>query len=203
MASGNSGESPEVQPQVQTILRRELWLTLLFLVVLITLVALAGVFFRAEITAFANWVYHRLGFVGLSVFFFLSEALVTPLPPDITLMIVAGSELRESWLLPVLFLSFLSTLGGHVGWLLGLKLDHTGLVRRMLGRHHGWSVELMRSYGVWAIVLAALTPLPWSVTSWTAGALHMPWRSYLLGSLARAPRIILYYVFIHAAFQGL
>ena len=61
----------------------------------------------------------------------------------------------------------------------------------------------MRSYGVWAIVLAALTPLPWSVTSWTAGALHMPWRHYLLGSLARAPRIILYYVFIHAAFQGL
>jgi len=35
------------------------------------------------------------------------------------------------------------------------------------------------------------------------GALHMPWRHYLLGSLARPPRIILYYIFLHAAFQGL
>lgn len=188
--------------EVDKLVRREVLLALFIPVLLLAAVGISGAFFREQVTGFASWVYEHLDFGGLALLFFVSETLVSPLPPDAILLIIAGSELSATWYLPVAFLGLLSTLGGHLGWWCGGHLAATGLVRRMLGRHHGRSVEVTQRYGVWAVVLAAVTPLPWSVTSWTAGALHMPWKRYLLGSLTRFPRIVLYYVLIHVGYHG-
>jgi membrane protein YqaA with SNARE-associated domain len=205
-AEGRKRENGDRKPASRTrekdpFLRREFWLTIIFLAVLLAAVGLAGAFLHDEVTGFATWVYERLGFNGLAILFFLSEALVNPMPPDVILWIVAGSELSREWLFNVSILSVLSTAGGHAGWFFGRRLRDTGLVQKILGRHDGRSVEMTQRYGIWAVVLAALTPLPWSVTSWTAGALEMPWRHYALGSIARFPRIFLYYISIHAAFH--
>jgi membrane protein YqaA with SNARE-associated domain len=185
-----------------TFVRREVWLTIGFLVLLLAAVGISGIALREEVITFAEWVFDRLGFTGLAIVLFVSETVVSPLPPDVILLIIAGSDLSDAWYQPVAILAFLSTAGGHLGWLLGRWLNETGLVRRILGHHHGKSVEVLHRYGVGAVILAALTPLPWSVTSWTAGALNMPWSRYLLGSLVRFPRIVVYYVSIHAAFHG-
>jgi membrane protein YqaA with SNARE-associated domain len=187
---------------VERFARREVWLAFLLLVLLFTAVFVAGIFIRSEINASATWVYDHLGFTGLVALFLVSEIVVSPLPPEVFLLIVAGSELSSDWFGPVAVLALVSTVGGNLGWLLGLGLRETGLVHMILGQHHGRSVELMKRFGIWAVVLAATTPAPWSVTSLTAGALRMPWRRYALGSLARMPRIILYYMAIHAAFHG-
>jgi membrane protein YqaA with SNARE-associated domain len=181
--------------------RRQAWLTLLFLALLLTAVGLSGLFMGDRVSDFANRVYGHLGFGGLAVVMLISETVVSPLPPDVILWIVASSDLAGSWYLPVAALALLSTLGGHLGWLLGRELGQTRMVRRIMGRNRRKTVELTRRYGIWAVVLAALTPVPWSVTSWTAGALQMPWTLYLLGSTVRVPRMILYYVFIHVAFH--
>jgi membrane protein YqaA with SNARE-associated domain len=200
--SVSSDNNPTTQP-VERFVRREVWLAFLLLVLLFAAVAIAGKFLRSEVVAFATWMYDHLGLIGLTMLFLVSETVVSPMPPEVFLLIVAGSELSRAWFGPVTVLALASTVGGNLGWLLGLGLRETGLVHRILGRHHGRSVELMRRFGIWAVVLAATTPIPWSVTSWTAGALHMPWRRYALGSLFRLPRIILYYLSIHAAFHGL
>jgi membrane protein YqaA with SNARE-associated domain len=186
----------------ETFVRREVWLALLLLALVLAGIGASGVFLRDQVTAFAGAVYAQLGFGGLALVLFVSETVVSPLPPDVILWVVATSELSANWPVPVTILALLSTLGGHAGWFLGRQLGGRPLVRRMLGPHRARSVELMREYGVWAVVLAALTPVPWSVTSWSAGALETPWRLYLLGSLARMPRMIAYYVLMHVTFQG-
>jgi membrane protein YqaA with SNARE-associated domain len=185
----------------QQFVRGELLLAVVLPLALLAAVGLAGVFLREEVDAVAAWVFLRVGFAGLAALFFVSETIVSPLPPDAVLLLIASSELAPVWGVPVLALAVLSLLGGHVGWFLGGQLAQTGLVRRMLGRHHGRIVQVTRRYGMWAVVLAAATPLPWSVTSWTAGALHLPYRRYLLGALIRVPRIMVAYIFIHAAFH--
>lgn len=200
--TSNSTVADSEETKIDAFVRREVLLALSLPALLLAAVGVSGAFFREQVTGFATWAYEQLDFGGLALVFFLSETLVSPLPPDAILWIVAGSELSASWYLPVTVLGLLSTLGGHVGWWCGGHLATTGLVRRVLGRHHGRSIEVTRRYGVWAVVLAAVTPLPWSVTSWTAGALHMPWKRYLLGSLTRFPRIVLYYVLIHAGHHG-
>jgi membrane protein YqaA with SNARE-associated domain len=193
---------PTAQP-VERFVRHEVWLTFLLLILLFSAVATAGVFLRSEVITFATWTYGHLGFAGLTALFLVSETVVSPVPPEVFLLVVAGSELSESWVAPITVLGLVSTAGGNLGWLLGLGLRETGLVHRMLGKHHGRSVELMRRFGIWAVVLSATTPIPWSVTSWTAGALHVSWKRYALGSLARLPRIVLYYLSIHTAFHGM
>jgi membrane protein YqaA with SNARE-associated domain len=187
--------------ETRAFVRREIVLAVLLPLALFVAVGLAGVLFRAEVTAFAGWVHQRLGFAGLATLFLVSETIVSPLPPDAVLFVVAASEHAASWLRPVLALALLSLLGGHLAWLLGSRFAGTAIVRLVLGQHHGRIVEVTRRYGIWAIVLAALTPLPWSVTSIVAGALHLPWRRYLAGSVVRLPRIVLGYVLIHAAFH--
>ena len=192
---------PPPNAETQAFVRRELWLAVVLPIGLLLAVGLAGFFVREEVNALASWVFLRLGFTGLAALFLVSETIVSPLPPDAVLLIVAGSDLAAAWQGPIVTLAFLSLLGGHLGWVLGRQLAHTGIVRHMLGRHHTRVVQVTWRYGVWAVVLAAATPLPWSVTSWAAGALRLPYRSYLLGSLIRVPRIILGYLLIHAAFH--
>jgi membrane protein YqaA with SNARE-associated domain len=188
--------------ETRAFVRREIVLAVLLLLALFAAVGLAGILFRAEVNAFAAWVYQRLGFAGLATLFLVSETVVSPLPPDAVVFVVAASEHAANWMRPVLTLALLSLLGGHLAWLLGSWFAGTGSVRLVLGRHHVRIAEVTRRYGAWAIVLAALTPLPWSVTSTVAGALHLPWRRYVAGSLVRVPRIVLAYVLIHTAFHA-
>jgi uncharacterized membrane protein YdjX (TVP38/TMEM64 family) len=184
------------------VVRHELWLAVVALLVLLAGAWAFGAFLRDEVSALANRVFLELGLTGLAALFLVSETIVSPLPPDAVLLLVAGSDLAAQWQGPVVLLGLMSMLGGHLAWLLGRQLGQTGLIRRLLGHRHGRIVNLTRRYGLWAVVLAAATPLPWSVTSLTAGALHLPYGRFLLGSLPRAPRIVIAYVLIHAAFHG-
>ncbi len=183
-------------------LRRKIWTSVILFLALVTAVGFSGHFLREEMTALANGVNHHLGFAGLAAVLFISETVVSPFPPDLILWVVATSDLSRDWPFLVGILATLSTLGGHLGWLLGSHVGGTRAARLVLGRYRRRSVRIMRRFGLWAIVLAALTPVPWSVTSWTAGILRMPWRLFLLGSLVRFPRIVIYYIVIHATFHG-
>lgn len=183
-------------------LRRKILGALVLLAILLAAVGLSGHFFREEVTTFANVINDRLGFGGLAGIFFLSETIVSPLPPDIILWIVATSELNAEWPRRIALLGILSVLGGHLGWFLGGHVGGTRVARVLMGRYRRRSVLVTKRYGSWAIVLAALTPLPWSITCWTAGILRMDWSRFLVASLVRFPRIFVYYLIIQATLRS-
>ena len=183
--------------------RKKIWTSVILFLGLIAAVGISGLFLRDEMTTLANAVNNRLGFTGLATVLLVSETVVSPLPPDLVLSVVATSDLSDDWPVLVGILATLSTLGGHLGWFLGMRVGGSRAARLVLGRYRRRSIAIMRRFGLWAIVLAALTPVPWSVTSWTAGILRMPWRLFLLGSLIRFPRIMVYYIVIHATFHGI
>ncbi len=58
--------------------------------------------------------------------------------------------------------------------------------------------ELIRKYGGWAVVIAGLTPVPFSTVCWIAGLLELPPHTVLLATASRIPRIIIYYLLIQA-----
>lgn len=182
---------------------REVWLAVALTVGLLVGVGLAGVFLRAEVVRITQAIYEQVGFGGIATILLFTETVVSPVPADAILLVLAGAgDLGDRWLMPIAFLGLISTGAGNLAWLLGRLLAGTGLVRRVLGRHHGKLVRLMRRHGVWAVILAALTPLPWSVAGWTAGALRMPWRRYFVGSLVRLPRTVVVFALIRLAFDG-
>jgi membrane protein YqaA with SNARE-associated domain len=167
------------------------------IMIIIVAMSALGFWLENEMEIATNWVVDQIGFAGLCLILFITDTLVTPFPPDILLVVIANSDLAEHWLIYVLVLGLVSVVAGMLGWCLGRWLRHLKFFQRLFGQFNEEQRTFIAKYGFWAIVLGAATPLPYSVTCWTAGALGVRWSTVLAASvLFRIPRFILYYLLI-------
>jgi membrane protein YqaA with SNARE-associated domain len=183
--------------RLKRLFRRDLLLTFVVLVALFIGVVVSSLLFGEAIKSFTGWMANSFGLVGLSALIFVSDSFVSPLPPDLVLLVIAKSDLRSTWWWSVPLIGFISMLAGHFGWLIGRFIRRSSWGRYLAGPRLQQQQQLVEKYGVWAVVLGAATPVPYSVTCWAAGFLNMPWRRFALASLFRIPRFVLYYVVIH------
>jgi ABC-type microcin C transport system permease subunit YejB len=85
-----------------------------------------------------------------------------------------------------------SVLGGNFAWLLGRSSARIAWVRRLLEGKGKQSAYLVQRNARLAIVLGALTPLPFSVSCIAGGAVGMPWTQLFPLTLLRIPRMVFY-----------
>lgn len=164
------------------------------LLVFVVLLGVAGYYLERELQDATNWVVTQIGFPGLCLLILVSDGLVTPFPPDAVLLVIAKSRLAEHWLGYVLVLGLVSVAAGCVGWMIGRWLGHRDFARRRIAALRAQHGDFIERYGFWAIVLGAVTPLPYSVTCWAGGAVGLSFTKVLLASLVfRVPRFVLYY----------
>ncbi|MCO4745670.1 MAG: VTT domain-containing protein [Proteobacteria bacterium] len=83
-----------------------------------------------------------------------------------------------------------SVLSGVVGYAIGNRLGGVAWVQRMLIRYR--LRAFLHRYGVRAVAIAALTPFPFAIATWGAGASQIPIRSVLIGALFRFPKVLFY-----------
>jgi membrane protein YqaA with SNARE-associated domain len=167
------------------------------LVIFALTVTALGYLFEEELTVGTNWVVNRIGFLGLCFILLATDTLVTPFPPDILLLVIAKSSLAEHWPIYVLILGAISSFAGILGWSIGRWLRHLEFVKRTLNELKEDQREFIRRYGFWAVVIGSITPLPFSVTCWTAGIMELRWITVLTAAvLSRIPRFFLYYCLI-------
>ena len=112
-----------------------------------------------------------------------TEAIFNPIPPDPLLigisLINPGSAL---WLAGIVTIT--SVLGAVVGYWLGGKYGRP-LLNRFVKKEKVDRVERMfKTYGAWAVLLAAFTPLPFKIFTITAGMLNLNRRSFVLAAIA-------------------
>ncbi len=171
------------------------------LVLFVLAIGALGMVFEDEMAAATNWIIGRIGFAGMCLILLVTDTFVTPFPPDILLVLIAKSELAEHWPRYVLVLGMVSVCGGMLGWGIGRWLGHLPQVRRLFGEFKDEHRDFIRKYGFWAVVLGSITPLPFSVTCWTAGIMALRWQTVLAAAtLFRIPRFFLYYQLI--AYSG-
>jgi membrane protein YqaA with SNARE-associated domain len=166
---------------------------------LLTIVAalvFASAVFRDSMMTATEWIYESIGIGGLLALLFVTDALITPIPPDAILVVIANSPLRDQadWL--IVGIGALSAVAGNVGWWIGSSLGNTPWVSKRLERSRRKHQKLLTRYGGWAVALGAVTPVPFSVTCWSAGALGVPFRIVAPMTLLRFPRFVLFYVAI-------
>ncbi len=160
--------------------------------VLLMMVALASVafIFREPLERLSHRFVTTFGGPGVTVGFFLPDAFTLPVPNDaFSFFALVGG--MPFWQI-VGWATLGSWAGGHVSFALGRGLGHTRRVASFLERRGAEVHGLVRRYGVWALILAAVTPIPYSIGCLAAGALHMPYRNFALVSLLRMPRIAFY-----------
>ncbi len=124
----------------------------------------------------------------LSVFF-VSESLLGLIPPEIFIAWAGKSAL------PIFYLSLLalaSYLGGIVSYFIGVGIIKIPKVQRQIEVNLGKYIKNTRKWGGFLIIVGALLPIPYSLTSIAAGVIRFPFMSYLMFGLFRFVRFYLY-----------
>ena len=128
-------------------------------------------------------------------FIALIEASIFPIPPDILLLALALGR-------PDLGLRFAaictagSTVGAILGYLIGMLLFvsiaepilHFYGAMEQFYHVEGWFVE----WGLWLVLIAGFTPIPFKVITIAAGAFGLPFMGFIVaGLLSRGARFFL------------
>jgi membrane protein YqaA with SNARE-associated domain len=168
-----------------------LFRTFLFLLIALVGMGLLFLFFDKEIDQASLWLSENLGYGGIFLYTLIVDTFIVPATVDILWPVV------ETWdtVIVISLLSIASILGGFFGYLIGRYLNHFQFVKDVTASYRDYGEKLIEKYGVWAVVLASLTPIPYSTVSWIAGMLKLDWRHYLIGAAFRIPRLIIYYYF--------
>lgn len=183
-------ESDELDAEAEASLKRLAGHTAIATIVLLGLTLAGAVWLHEPLSAFSNWVATELGLPGIFLGTMASDTVSFPIVPDVYLFVGVTSDLHEVAVLATV--STASILGGAVSYRLGPLLARIPFFARRLEPHHKKGRAFFRRYGVWAVLLAALSPLPFSIFCWLAGIYQMPQKPFLLACLARAPRFALY-----------
>ena len=128
--------------------------------------------------------FNQFGPFALALLSF-TEAIIQPIPPDVMFLPMAYDERNSvNMLLWLWFIvTFASVLGAMVGHTLGKRYG-TKLLDRFGKPHHRQRLEfLFERYGTWGMFIAAVSPLPYKVFGWIAGASDMKMRPFVIAGI--------------------
>lgn len=175
-----------------------------FAVVLVLLTALLGVlgaFFHEPIVRAAGRFVSLFGGWGVLAGFFLTDAFPVPVPPDVfsAAGLLGGlgcpgstaCGARGFWI-TVAWASTGSLVGSTLGFAIGRAASRTTWFRRVIARRGDVVTVLVERYGVWALVIGAVTPVNYCLTAWATGAGKLPWSRFFAVAWLRIPRVALY-----------
>ena len=125
----------------------------------------------------------NFGLIGLALVSF-TESIIQPVPPDL-LVIPMSIDAASAMELLAIFLvaTILSVLGSLGGYAIGLYAG-----RPIIGRFARPSLsmkldEILLRYGDAGVFVAAVSPIPYKLLAWTAGAGRMDLKPFLLAGI--------------------
>lgn len=121
--------------------------------------------------------------------FFASESFLGLVPPEI---FIAWSNKTASPIFYLTLLAILSYLGGIVSYIIGRAVSRMPAVYEYFEVKMQKHVNMVRKWGGFIIIVGALLPLPFAISSMAAGLIHYRFNYYLLFGLLRFVRFYLY-----------
>lgn len=131
------------------------------------------------------------GVMGVALYVFIVDLFVLPLSVDLMWPFVM------EWhpLLAIAIMGTASVAGAFCAYLFGRLVGLIPIFKRWVLKQSGTHTEqLITKYGIWAIVISGLTPLPFSTICTVAGIVELKIHHVLLSCLIRYVRMALYYL---------
>lgn len=145
---------------------------------------------------FGRMLIERFGYFGIAAGIFAADGFTMPIPPDFYLFVgVSGGA--NPWIV-IIAGSVASIAGGMVSYAIGLTFSRS-FFRKHFPNAQKEGTRLVNNLGVAAVILAALTPVPFSVICVIAGSARMKFSTFVLASLFRVPRMIIFFFLIDVA----
>ena len=111
-----------------------------------------------------------------------SESIIFPIPVDV--LLVPMSLLNPSMAIWFGVVSMVaSVLGGVIGYWLGHRLGRPALRIFVSSSKSDRAERLFDKYGAWAVLAAAVTPIPYKVFTIIAGVLNLELKKFVLASI--------------------
>ncbi|MCM4160789.1 short-chain dehydrogenase [Antarcticibacterium flavum] len=126
---------------------------------------------------------------GIILVFLLSESVLGLVPPELFIA-WAGKSLY-----PIFYLSLLaaaSYVGGIISYFIGVSITKIPAIHRQMEVNLAKHIKNTRKWGGFLIIVGALLPIPFAITSIAAGFIRFPFMSYLMFGLLRFVRFYLY-----------
>lgn len=119
-----------------------------------------------------------------------AEQFIFPVPADI--FITTGTTLGLNFKKILWIVSIAAVLGSLIGYILGKYLGHP-IIKWLFGEKRlKKGEEFIKKWGVWGVIIAGLTPIPFKIVTWTAGIFEMPLRKYIPAIIVgRIPRYLI------------
>lgn len=185
-----AAKSPKPLPGRRKFLFRNLLRGLIWLAVIV----IGYVFLRKNydftLEAVLGPVYDQPTIVYL--IFLASEVIFGIIPPEFFMIWSLRNEVLMDYINNIIALSAISYVAGIIGFGIGAYLKNTQFYRQMKKRVFGKFEKHLNNYGGFLVIVAALTPLPFSGIAMLVGSVHYSFRKYLWFSLFRFLRFIVY-----------
>ena len=136
-------------------------------------------------------------FVIFSVFL-VSESLLGLLPPEI---FIAWASKSSNSFLNLFLLSSISYTGGIISYFIGNRLFLIPSIKEHIEQKIAKHIINLRKWGGVFVFLGAVSPLPHSIVSMACGLIKYNFKNYLLWSLFRFVRFLVYALVIFQVFD--
>ena len=120
--------------------------------------------------------------VGILMATSFTESIFFPIPPD-PLLIGISIQQQGSALWLAALVTLFSVAGALVGHWLGGRFGSPILHRFVSDKKVAVVEGMFHRYGMWAVLLAAFTPIPYKVFAITAGVLKLERRPFIIASV--------------------
>lgn len=124
--------------------------------------------------------------------FLISEVIIGIIPPEIFFIWALRFEPFSQFLFVISALAFTSYLAGIIGYFIGRYLNNTIFYRYLRRRFLKNMEQRLQQFGLYLIIIASLTPLPFSGIAMMVGSVRYNFLRYLLFSLFRFVRFLGY-----------
>ena len=111
------------------------------------------------------------------------EAFIFPVPPDVLLAPIALTK-KYSWFKLAFNTTLFSVCGGLVGYFIGSYLYDISFLSSIINEDKFMNVKnIFLEHGVWVIIIAGFTPLPFKVATLTAGYMSLAIIPFIIASM--------------------
>lgn len=131
---------------------------------------------------FVLWIEFIVHTYGLAGGFTISvlESFIFPIPTAV--IIAPSTAFGIDPLLITVVATIGSVIGAVIGYALGMKLGRP-VAYRIFGKKLDKVEKWFEKYGAWAVLIAAFTPVPFKVFTWTAGIFEVNFKHFIIASI--------------------
>jgi len=131
-----------------------------------------------------RWAVHRHAQWYLASLSF-AESSFFPIPPDVMLAPMVLADNKRAWRYATMT-TVASVAGGMLGYLIGylaFEAIEPWVMDAGYGDKYQLAVDWFGQWGIWAILIAGFSPIPYKIFTIAAGAISMAFLPFVLASL--------------------